>query len=253
MYTVGSTLLILSCLGLLSPSASVSVKDVSGAEEQEEPISATIAGITSAAAAAVSAGTSVAGTTMSALMSDGYAVTCGIEVENWTKYAFTIPIAHVKGGTLSVPPIAILPAKREVMISHKASGTATGVYGTVSWLIESPGASHQRRLVVMWSAPYDFNLHSNTLAVGLTSPGDITHPSGPTWFDKMYYDEQIATLKYIKKEFIRDFSPIIYEDTDYQVVATMGSSHKAQVKIHIRPKNFDDLAANIKSQIQRKK
>lgn len=221
--------------------------------EQEEPISATIAAITSAAATAVSAGASVAGTTMSALMSDGYSVSCGIEIENWTKYALTLPIAHVKGGTLSVPPIAILPAKREVMISHKASGTATGVYGTVSWLIETPDVHQQRRLVVMWSAPYDFNIFSNTLAVGITNVGETTHPPGPTWFDKMYYLEKIANLKYINKEFIRDFSPIIFEDDDYQVVGTMGSSHKAQVKIHIRPKNVADLAAIIKSQLQKKK
>ncbi|XP_060596453.1 tereporin-Ts1-like, partial [Ruditapes philippinarum] len=190
-----------------------------------ESISATISAINSAAAAAVSAGTSVAGTTMSALMADGYAVTCGIEIENWTKYVLAFPIAHVKGGTLSSPPVTILPAKKEVMISHKASGTATGVYGTASWLIESTAVSQQRRLVVMWSAPYDFNIHSNTLAVGITTPGQTSHPVGPTWFDKMYYDEKVAILPYIKKEFVRDFSPIIFEDAEYQEVPTMGSSH----------------------------
>ena len=240
---------VLTCLGLVLPAFTVPVQG----NDQEEPISATISAITSAAAAAVSAGTSVAGTTMSALMADGYAVTCGIEIENWTKYVFGIPIAHVKGGTLSSPPVPILPAKKEVMISHKASGTATGVYGTASWLIESTVASQQRRLVVMWSAPYDFNLHSNTLAVGITTPGQTTHPVGPTWFDKMYYDEKVDVLPYLKKEFLRDFSPIMFEDDEYQVVATMGSSHKAQVKIYVRPKKFEDLAANIKSQIQKKK
>ncbi|XP_060596456.1 tereporin-Ca1-like [Ruditapes philippinarum] len=180
----------------------------------------------------VRAGNSLAGTTLNSLMADGYSVTCGIEIENRTNCSLTMPRAYINGGVLSIPPITIFPETREAMIARKIGYTATGSYGTVSWLIESTDDRERRRLIVMWCAPFDHNLYNNTLAVGITKPGYIEHPIGKKCFASMYDNSHINELiKYGKKEFHRDISPIIYEDSDYQVVATMGSSHKAQVKI----------------------
>jgi hypothetical protein len=83
----------------------------------------------------VRAGNSLAGTTLNSLMDDGYSVTCGIQIENLTKYFLTKPRAYINGGVLSIPPVTIFPETREAMIARKTGYTATGSYGTVSWLI----------------------------------------------------------------------------------------------------------------------
>ncbi|XP_021364732.1 tereporin-Ca1-like [Mizuhopecten yessoensis] len=75
-----------------------------------------IAGIT----AAVAAGSSLAGTTVSAMTSSGgYSVACGIETASWTKYTLEKPTAFNDGGLIKTPPIDILPGVKEAMVAHK--------------------------------------------------------------------------------------------------------------------------------------
>lgn len=198
----------------------------------------------SAAAAAISAGTSLAGTTMSGLMNNGYSVTCGIEIENWTRFPLTHPMSSIGGGYLSVPPQAVLPSKREAMVSHKNSGTATGTYGTVSWLIKD----NNRRVVVMWSAPYNFNHYSNWMGVGITTAGVTTHNNN--WFDLMYYRSSDRDLGFSREEYYYTVNTILYRDAKFEIRGTMGSSHKAEAKIKVIPINEDDLASPIKALLQ---
>lgn len=79
-----------------------------------------------AASNAIMAGTSVASSTMSAMAGLDYAVVCGIEVENWTKYPLSNPNVQVVGGAVVTPPTTILPGRKEAMVARKTSGTATG-------------------------------------------------------------------------------------------------------------------------------
>ncbi len=60
--------------------------------------------------------------------------------------------------------------KREVMTARKTSGTATGSWGVASWDISDPATSKTESVVAMWSAPFNFDHHSNWLAVGVYSP-----------------------------------------------------------------------------------
>nr|KAG5705419.1 hypothetical protein BaRGS_004546 [Batillaria attramentaria] len=117
------------------------------------------------------------------MLNDGYRVTCVISVENWTRFPLVYPDTRIHGGRLSKPPRAILPSSREAMVARKTGLTATGSYGTVSWLIRGLN----RRVYVMWDAPFSFDFHENELSVGLSKPGHIDHPSGRTAYDLMYY------------------------------------------------------------------
>ena len=49
------------------------------------------------------------------------------------------------------------------MVLFFQAGTATGTCGTVSWQIEHLDT----RLIVMWSVPFNFNLHDSYFAVGM--------------------------------------------------------------------------------------
>ncbi|KAL3870182.1 hypothetical protein ACJMK2_038263 [Sinanodonta woodiana] len=202
----------------------------------------TIPAIVSAAAGSVSAGSSLTGTTLSNLMNINYRVTCGIQVENWSKFLLTHPVVKIYAGALSTPPGDILPSKREAMVARKSSDSATGTSGTVSWLVEG----YARRIVVMWSAPYDFNLYSNWLGVGITTPGVTFNAEGNTWFNQMYYGTSSDSIGFRRGEYYWESNPISYKDNLIQISGTMGTGHQAQVKITVRPLNVSDLATPIK-------
>ena len=93
-----------------------------------------------------------------------------------------------------------------LQVARKTSSTATGSYGTVSWLIQD----NSRRLVIMWSAPFNFNHYSNWLGVGLSVPGVTEHAPGDTWFDLMYYNDSSDHLKFERREYYADVRLVLY-------------------------------------------
>ena len=92
-------------------------------------------------------------------------------------------------------------------VTRKRRYTATGVYGTVSWLV----GSQNRRLVVMWSAPFNFNFYSNQLAVGMTSEGVVDHPANGCWFRQMYYGYDSHKLNFVRHKYTDDISAVIFK------------------------------------------
>ncbi|XP_060074368.1 tereporin-Ca1-like [Ylistrum balloti] len=188
--------------------------------------------------AAVSAGSSLAGTTVSALTSSGgYSVACGIETANWTKYTLEKPMAFNDGGLIKTPPIDILPGVKEAMITHKTGGTATGTYGSVSWVV------NDRRVVVMWSVPFNHDYYQNWLGVGLTKPGKTKHDK--SWYKTMYYQSNTSELSFIRKKFYTDVNPVTISDEDFEVEGTIGSTHIADAHIVVRPRNEKDYAPSL--------
>ncbi|KAK3610789.1 hypothetical protein CHS0354_014047 [Potamilus streckersoni] len=107
-------------------------------------------------------------------MNPNYKINCGFQVENWTRFPLTNPVVKIFAGALSTPPGDILPSKREAMVARKTSDTATGTFGTVSWLVEGT----DRRIVLMWAAPYDFNFNSNWLGVARKTSDTATGTFG---------------------------------------------------------------------------
>ncbi|XP_040570166.1 conoporin-Cn1 isoform X2 [Lepeophtheirus salmonis] len=116
-----------------------------------------------------------------------YSVRCLINIENWTAWKLKDALAHNHCGYIHSDFQApnVEPAFREVMLGHKHGGTATGTCGTVSWQIEHLDT----RLIVMWSVPFNFNLHDSYFAVGMIfNRGRFT--SSSYWFNQMYYSEK---------------------------------------------------------------
>ena len=73
----------------------------------------------------------------------------------------------------------------KIIFFYFQSGTATGTCGTVSWQIEHLDT----RLIVMWSVPFNYNIHDSYFAVGMIfNRGRFT--SSSYWFNQMYYSEK---------------------------------------------------------------
>ncbi|XP_070191308.1 tereporin-Ca1-like isoform X2 [Littorina saxatilis] len=215
-----------------------------GNEEQAQRTPDTRPEVAIAADSAISRGTTLVGTSTHALMQDGYRVTAGIEVENWTKFPLSDASATMKGGVLSVAPYSIMPASRQALVGRKTWGTATGSYGTVSWRI----AHSNQRLVVMWSAPFNFNHYSNWLGVGIAKAG--SHPNGDSWFDQMYYYESNGVLNFRRKDFYNDVRSVKHRDTTFEVEGIMCSDHKALAKVIFKPVREEDLAPSIREKLE---
>lgn len=162
-----------------------------------------------------------------------YTVMCKIEIENWTKYPLWAPESHINRGIIEYPPVAVMPGKREMFVARKTGLTATGTYGTASWQI----LGKDKRVVVMWSCPYNFNHYSNWLAVGLTS--DRHHND---WFDQMYYKESGRGLNFTRGEYYYDTNIIKSGDKSFEVIGNMGTSHHTTAQIIVRPLHERDRA-----------
>ena len=64
------------------------------------------------------------------------------------------------------------------------TGTATGSCGTVSWQIQNVNL----RLIIMWSVPFNLNIHDSYVALGMVYNEGRFGSSG-YWFNQMYYGQ----------------------------------------------------------------
>lgn len=109
----------------------------------------------------------------------------------------------------------------------------TGSSGIVSWLIEK----REKRVVIVWGSPF---IASNTMAVGLTTAGKDNHES--SWFNTITQGKSDANLRYEPFTYDNAIKEIIIEDKDFQICGSMGTSHKPEVKITVRPTKRMDLS-----------
>lgn len=179
-------------------------------------------------------GSSLHGTNMSTMMTNTqYRTVVGIEITNWTRYHLTSPEVNIRSGYISVPPVSVQPGHKESMIAHKHAYTMTGSSGVVSWLIRNK----ERRVVIVWRSPF---LASNTMAVCLTTVGKDNHDS--SWFNIITQMKTDANLKYKCFTYDNVIKEIMIEDDGFQICGSMGTSHKPEVKITVRPTNRLDLS-----------
>ena len=199
-----------------------------------------MAGVIAAALApALTAGASVTGGISSAVSAAGgeYSVVCGIEIENYTKWPFTSPMSSMEYGYFKKPPVEVMPGMKECWVCHKNAGTASGIFGTASWLI-----NNYERLVVMYCCPYNFDFSVNYLAVGFTN----NHNKSLT--NDMYYNKETF---FKRGEYYYTANPVTYRGKKLTVRGTLGTSHKPEGKISVFPNSYDDLSEVMKGRISR--
>ena len=81
------------------------------------------------------------------------------------------------------------------------------------------------------------------MALGITRRGKgIEHDSYV--FNKLYNrrSKGIPELNSAKKEFSYSIQPVIVEDNDFIIIASMGTAEKAEAKVHVVPKRKEDCA-----------
>lgn len=136
----------------------------------------------------------------------------------------------------AAPTVSISPGTQEAMIGYNEVGTSTGCSGTVSWLIGDTGLM----LVVMYSIPYDHNLHSNWLGIGIFS-----QQATDSFFDTMYYEAEVG---FKRKEFYYNVHTLYYQPPSnlYVVSATCGRNCTAEIEVDFAPTNKDGFAESLK-------
>ena len=97
----------------------------------------------------------------------GHDVKFIMNVDNYTDKWMMADNFSAYSGHVSSPPSNIEPETAESCAGHKAGGS-TGCVGTMTWGIQNTGYS----AVVMYSVPYDQNLYSNWLSVGIFDNGE---------------------------------------------------------------------------------
>ncbi|XP_055348083.1 tereporin-Ca1-like [Paramacrobiotus metropolitanus] len=171
-------------------------------------------------------GQSLTGTTPDAVMKAiTHNVAATLEIRNFTRYNLTNPQTQINAGYVKIPAEDVEAGVREIMAMHKTDHTATGTSGVVSWLINGSN----ERLVIMWSAPYSFDFHSNWMGVGIQSAG---FQLDAKTFNEMYKGEESW---FRRKEFYKDTNQLVLQGRNIIVTATMGTTHKADIVVEVKP------------------
>ena len=124
--------------------------------------------------------------------------------------------------------------------AHRASGT----WGTVSWKIGN------KRVIVMWSNPFDHISYYSYLAVGIMD-NSKQHTSAST--NDMYYEDDVFT--YFKRQRYSASSartPVIWCSHTFCIQGIMGPEKRSIVNIAVFPKAYRNLAPGVKRKIRMK-
>ena len=151
-----------------------------------------------------------------------------VEVENYTKFRLSPGNSELHSGRISEPPSSMFGGEKHGVVGYKTPHAATGCAGVLTWEIDES----DEKLVLMYSIPYDHNLHSNWIGVGLCNKS-IT----PT-FDEMYYGEE---RDFKRKEFYNDIDPVNFSTSKFAVDATSGTSHKPTIRVKLAPVEKENL------------
>ena len=89
---------------------------------------------------------------------------------------------------------------------------------------------------------FSFDFHSNWIGVGIFNEGDTQGH-----YQKMYYENE-ASFK--RKDFYHETNPVQYDDGQFTVRGTCGTSHGAEIKIDFVPNSKDEFAPSIKKLLE---
>ena len=196
--------------------------------QREKRIVFTAAGIATAIGLATS-GASVAIAGAGAVANAGTRVVVQLEVIDLSKWSLTNPVTHIHGGVVDTQASHVKPGMKEMMVMRKRYHAATGSYGTVSWEVNG------REVIVMWSAPYSFDLHANWLGVGIGHRGSHNINT----FDDMYYGSGSWFKRAEYYYYTRDVTKC---DGVICIQGNMGTSHHPKIRIVVYPVSDQNVA-----------
>ncbi|KAL3871423.1 hypothetical protein ACJMK2_039422 [Sinanodonta woodiana] len=179
---------------------------------------------------------------VNALVDVSYRVTCQIKVDNLTNVILDSPVVSIGRGQVDIPPKHIQPGQSDLMVARNLPFNSTGTYGTVSWLLER----ENRRVVVMWAAPFNLDFYDNWLAVGMTESGVIDHAANNEWYKQMYYKKSDKLLRFSKMKYQNEIQTVTYKEDGIEISGTMSTGHRAQAMITIRPLDISNNDDSIK-------
>ena len=157
-----------------------------------------------------------------------------IELENYTKFYLSPQDTEINAGHIAKPPAAMFGGEKHGVVGHKVANTAKGCAGIVIWTIEDS----KEKVAVMYSIPYDHNLHSNWVGVGICSQYHVPN------FNEMYNGNQ----DYFKrKEFYCDTDPVSFSTSEFTVEATCGTNHKPTIRVKLIPTIRENLAPKFRA------
>ncbi|XP_054861392.1 DELTA-sagatoxin-Srs1a-like [Amphiprion ocellaris] len=113
---------------------------------------------------------------------------CAVQIHNDSKnYILCSPMVFLDSGRcLNTLPSTIGPSLHGSALFIKTHDTACGSVGVFTYdLYNESTKRHEKKMAVMFSNPYDFNINSNLYAVGLFDKKQLCDHS---LFSKMYYD-----------------------------------------------------------------
>ena len=131
--------------------------------------------------------------------------------------------------------------------------------GTAGFLIQDVG-----QVIVMWSVPYDSNLYSNWMAVGIYPRPSRDIRGGKVYleirrfnngmqqfnsidlFTEMYY---YRTTWFRRKQFYSNVTPVSFCSDRICVSGSIGTSSVTTAKFTVIPRNYAHLAPSLKSSV----
>merc|ERR1711935_765194 len=159
-------------------------------------------------------------------------------VNNFTKYTLTPLQRYAGGGTFGGSQVNVRSGFRVAVIGMKTFG-ATGCWGIMSWKI----GKTDKVLIVMYSVPFDQNLHTDWCGVGISKLTNTKNLIGNTKevFNRMYYGEPGTWFK--RQEFYKVIKNLEFEGDDtFNVSMVMGSSSITDMTVSFKPKFRKDLS-----------
>ena len=178
--------------------------------------------------------------TVAKILPDDYRVTCTIDVYNFTNRALKNPQIQLENGDFFEAPISIAPGTKTKVLTHKKTLSFYGIEGTLSWDF----GDETSRIIAMFSAPFNFNHYSNTLAVGLTKGGK-TVANDKELFEKMYDQKNIDGLSMKIAEYYSGSRWVTVSNKEIIVTGMMDTDHEAEVTVYVIPKTRNMVANNV--------
>ena len=133
----------------------------------------------------------------------------------------------------------VASGQKEAFASHKGGNSATGTWLRCTFKIKD------ELVHFMYSAPYSFDFHKNTLAVAVCDGSSSDCQSMDA--NKMYYGTKPFMVRHEYYNIIREISQC---GKDFCIRGSMGNNHKPTIHLKFFPTSFDELATAAQGKVK---